>query len=199
MGDEPTPIGGPASGSRFVTRRSLLALLLTLPPGPVAAASRFSWPWHACGQMVARAVLTLLRLDGLIVHMHVVLDGRHVLMSQQFLQTEGIVAQYQVADRKGMTEDVRADALVSDPCTLADAFEEQGHPVPGQRQACFGEDEVVLASAAPFGQLFPIRPVLIQVVKQIAQTIIAQGDAPFFGAFPCDREDAMLAVEIREA
>ncbi len=129
MGDEPTPIGGPASGSRFVTRRSLLALLLTLPPGPVAAASRFSRPWHACGQMVARAVLTLLCLDGLIVHMHVVLDGRHVLMSQQFLQTEGIVAQYQVADRKGMTEDVRADALVSDPCTLADAFEV--HPLVG--------------------------------------------------------------------
>ncbi len=134
-----------------------------------------------------------------VVHMHVVLDGRHVLMSQQFLQTEGIVAQYQVADGKGMAENVRTDALVSDPRTLSDAFEEQGHPVLGQWQARLRKEEVILASATPFRQLLLIRPVLVQVVQEVAQTVIAERDAPFFGAFADDGEDAMLAVEIRKA
>ena len=41
------------------------------PPG-------FPGSWHACRQMITGAVLALLRLDGLVVHMHVVLHRRHV-------------------------------------------------------------------------------------------------------------------------
>ncbi len=74
--------------------------------------------------MIAWAVLVLLRLDGLVVHVHVVLDRRHIFMAQQFLQAERVMAQHQVADGKRMPEDMRADA-----------FEEQRDPIFGQRQA----------------------------------------------------------------
>jgi len=85
--------------------------------------------------MVARAVLALLGLDRLIVHVHVVLDGRHILMPQQFLEAKGVIAQHQVADGEGMAEDVRADALAGDARSFTDALEEQRDPflVSGRR------------------------------------------------------------------
>src|SRR5258708_5880562 len=93
------------------------------------------WPRHARWKMIARAVLALLRLDRLIVHVHVVLHRLHILVPEQFLKTKGVIAQHQVADRKRMTKDVRADTLARDPCALADPFEEQGNAILGERQA----------------------------------------------------------------
>jgi hypothetical protein len=48
------------------------------------------WPWHARGKMIARAILALLRLDRLIVHVHVVLHRLHILVPEQFLQQREI-------------------------------------------------------------------------------------------------------------
>ena len=73
--------------------------------------------------MITGTVLALLGLDGLVVHMHVVLDGRHVLVSQQLLQAEGVVAQHQVANGKRVAQNVRADALAGDARALPDALE----------------------------------------------------------------------------
>src|SRR5579862_4801261 len=66
-------------------RRSLFVLLCTLPPRPVAASARLLWSWHARGQVITWAVLALLGLDGLVVHMHVVLHGSHVFVLQELL------------------------------------------------------------------------------------------------------------------
>jgi hypothetical protein len=61
--------------------RSLFVLLCTLSSGPVAASARLPWPWHTRWQVITGAVLALLRLDGFVVHVHVVLDRRHVFMA----------------------------------------------------------------------------------------------------------------------
>lgn len=45
--------------------------------------------------------------------------------------------------------DARADALLRDPRPLAEAFEEQRHPIFGQWQARLREKEMILPGAAP--------------------------------------------------
>src|SRR5260370_26432496 len=55
---------------------------------------------------------------------------------------------------------------------------------------------MVFSSTAPLCQLFLIRTMFIQVIEQIAQTILSQSDTSFLGAFPQDRDHPMLAVEI---
>jgi hypothetical protein len=100
--------------------------------------------------VIAWAVLALLGLDRLIVHVHVVLDGRHVLMPQQFLQTKGIIAQHQVANSKGMAENVRADALLCDPSTFANACKEQRDAIDRKLATCLSQKEMIPPGAAPF-------------------------------------------------
>ena len=105
------------------SRLALLARSAPLPFRPIAFAPDLPRPRHTRRQVIARAVLALLRLDRLVVHVHVVLDGGHILMPQQFLQAKGIVAQHQVAHSKGMPENVGTDTLVGDPRPFANAFE----------------------------------------------------------------------------
>ena len=119
-------------------------------------------------QVISRAVLALLRLDCLVVHVHVVLHSAHILVTQQFLQAERIIAQHQVADREGVPEDVRTDALVRDPGSLANARKQQRHAIDGQRHAGLGEKQVILSGTAPFRQLLFTRAVTLQVVEQMA-------------------------------
>src|SRR2546429_4822843 len=103
----------------------LFALVLCLKcSAPCLFGSR-----HAGWQMISRTILALLGLDGLVVHMHVVLDRGHVLMPKQFLQTEGVVAQDQITNGKGMAKDVRTDALVGDASPFAQTSEEQGDAI----------------------------------------------------------------------
>src|SRR5260370_41350747 len=84
---------------------------------------------HPCGQMISRTVLAFLRLNGLIIHVHVVLDRRNVLVAKQFLEAEWIIAQHQVANGKSMAQDMGTDALVSNPCSFADPLEKQLNPI----------------------------------------------------------------------
>ena len=149
--------------------------------------------------MVAGAVLALLLLNIVVVHVHVEPHGREVLMPQQLLEREGVVAQLEVADREGVAEDVRADTLAGDASPLAQAREEQRHAVLGERGARLGQEEVILARAAPLGQFLLVGPVLIQVVEQIAQAVLAQGDPAFLRSFALHGEDTAPAVEVAEA
>ena len=48
----------------------------------------------------------------------------------------------------------------------------------------------------PVGQLVLVWPVLIQVVKQVAQAVTPQGDAALLGTLAGHREHAMLAVKV---
>src|SRR6266571_4085936 len=57
-----------------------LTLLRPIPPSP-----RLPWPWERRWQVIARTILPLLRLNRLIVHMHIVFHRGHVLMTKQFL------------------------------------------------------------------------------------------------------------------
>lgn len=69
--------------------RTALAFVIV---GLEAFAAGFFRLWHPHREMITGAVLALLGLDGLIVHVHVILDGRHILMSQQFLEAKGVIA-----------------------------------------------------------------------------------------------------------
>src|SRR5690242_5337988 len=114
---------------------SVSSLFPFLPPSE-ASPPGFPRTWHARWTMIARTVLALLRLDGLIVHVHVVLDRRHIIMPQQLLQAKRVITQHQVPHRKGMPQDMRADALVGDARSLAKTREEHFYAILGERRAC---------------------------------------------------------------
>src|SRR5258706_8351922 len=97
-----------------------------------------------------------------------------------------------------MAEDVGADALVGDSGPLTQTCKEQGHPVFGERSAGFRQKQVILARTTPVSQLLLIWPLFIHVVKQVAQAVLAERDAPFLGALALDGEDATFAVKIHE-
>ncbi len=58
---------------------------------------------------------------------------------------------------------------------------------------------MILARAAPLGQFLLAGTVLVQVVQQIAQAVLAQGDAPLLRPLARDGEDTAPAVEIGQA
>ena len=62
--------------------------------------------------MIARTIFAFLLLDRRIIHVHIELDRRHILVPQEFLQAKGIIAQHQVANGKRMAKDVRTDAFL---------------------------------------------------------------------------------------
>src|SRR5260370_4451695 len=66
-------------------------------------------PRHARWKMIASAVLALLRLNRLIVHVHVVLHRLHILVPEQFLTTKSVIAQNQLAERRRIATHVPAD------------------------------------------------------------------------------------------
>jgi excisionase family DNA binding protein len=74
-GDDPALNGKEALGTGYTALRSLLALLPALPSGAIAPSPCLPRPRHARRQVIPRAVLALLGLDGLVVHVHVVLGG----------------------------------------------------------------------------------------------------------------------------
>lgn len=56
--------------------------------------------WH----VVARRELAFLLLGQGVIEMHVLPDGGHILMTQQFLEGENVAAEHQKADCECMTE-----------------------------------------------------------------------------------------------
>jgi hypothetical protein len=88
-------------------------------------------------------------------------------MSQQLLETEGIIAQDEVANGKGMAKNVGTDTLVGDPCPFAKTGEELRHTVSRQWQTGLREKEVIFASTAPNAEFFLLRPMSIDVIKQM--------------------------------
>ena len=159
----------------------------------------FSWARHARWQVIPRAVLAFLCLDRLIIHVHVVLHSGHVLMAQQLLQAKRVVPQDQVAYGERMTENVRADALVRDASTLTNTLEEQADAIFRQGKTCLGEEQVILAGAAPFNQFLLTRSMAVKVVQKIAQAVVAERDASLLGAFALDDQEAAFAVKITQA
>ncbi len=136
--------------------------------------------------MIARTELALLLLDERIIHMHIVLHRCQVFMSEQFLQRKGVIAQNQVADRKGVPQNVRTDALVGDASPLLDAGKQERHPVGRQRPACLREEEMIFSGTAPGNELLLVWSMTIQVVQQVAQAVAPQCQAPFLVAFAFD-------------
>ena len=181
-----------------LSKLALLARSAPLPLRPIAFAPDLPRPRHARRQMISRTVLALLILNGRVVHVHVVLDRRHILMPQQFLQAKRVIAQYQVAHREGMPQDMRADALVGDPGSLAKTREEHLYPILGERRARLREKHVLFTCTAPFGQFLFTRSVTVEVVQEVAQAVVSEGDAPFLRAFPPYRDHSVPAVEVAE-
>src|SRR6266566_1040483 len=52
--------------------------------------SDLSWSWHPSRNMIARAIFAFLILNESIIHMHIILHGGQIFMSEQLLQAKGI-------------------------------------------------------------------------------------------------------------
>lgn len=163
---------------------------------PSTLPSCLSRPGHAGRDMIARAVFAFLFLQDRIIHVDVVEDGRQILMSQEFLERKGIVALNEVVHGKGVSQDVRTDALSLDPRTFFEPLEEHLHAILGQRLAGFGEEEVILSGAASLRQLFFARTMPIQVVGEIAQAVLSQRHPPLLRPLAQHRDDPVPAIDI---
>ncbi len=82
--------------------------------------------------MIAWTVLALLRLDGSIVHLHIIFDRCHVLMSKKLLQAERIIPKRQIASGKGVPEDVWTDAFARHPCPFLETRKQERHAILGE-------------------------------------------------------------------
>ena len=101
----------------------------------IAFTPDIAWTRHSCGQVIAGTVFAFLLLNGGIIHMHIVLDGGYIIVSQQYLQAERIIAQHEVAHGEGMTQNVRTDAFAGDASPLAKAGEQHLHAIFRERGA----------------------------------------------------------------
>ncbi len=91
---------------------------------------------------------------------------------------------------------MRTDALVGNASTLTDTLEEQVHAIFRQRQARLGEKQVSFSRAAPLRQFLLVRSMAIKVVEQVAQAVVAQGNAPLLGTLALHNQETPFAVEI---
>lgn len=99
--------------------------------------------------MITRAELALLIVKGLVVHPHVDFDGRHIFVSEQFLQAERITTIDQVANGKGVSQNMRTDAFARNPGAFFEPLKEERHAILGERKTRFGEEEVVVSATTP--------------------------------------------------
>lgn len=61
-------------------------------PGSEAFPARLARPWEVFWEVIAWAEFALLVLNGFVIHAHIHLDGRHIFMTKEFLETEWITA-----------------------------------------------------------------------------------------------------------
>src|SRR5258708_5196599 len=144
--------------------------------------------------MVAGAKFALLTLDGLVIHAHIDLHRRHILMSEQFLQAEWIAPVDQITDRESMPQNVRTHPLAGNSGTVLETSKELRHPIFGERKTRFREKNVIFSTTAPGGQFFFLWPIMIQIVEEIPLTVLPHRNAPLFRAFSPHRQDALSPV-----
>src|ERR1700694_3138280 len=58
---------------------------------------------------------------------------------------------------------------------------------------------MIFPGTAPLGQFLIVRPMPLQVVEQVAQTVLPKRAAPLLGAFAFHNDQAVFAVEITGA
>ena len=126
--------------------------------------------------MIARTIFALLLLKHGIIHMDVVEHRGQIFMSQQLLETKGIVTLDEVVHGKGVPQDVRADAFVCNACTRFESLEEHLHAIFGQGLARFGEKDMILSSASPIRELLGVGTMFVQIIEEVALTVLAQRD-----------------------
>src|SRR5581483_8672214 len=102
------------------------------------------FPLHLDRQMIPWTIFALLLLDRHIIHVHIEFDSCHIFMPQEFLQTKGIIPQNQVANSKGVPENVRTDAFIRDSSPFTNPFEKHLYTILGQRGTCFSEKKMIL-------------------------------------------------------
>src|SRR6266536_637617 len=95
-----------------------------------------------------------------------------------------------------MSEDVRADALARNSCTLFETLKEHRHSMFGEWFTRLGEKDMIFPSASPISELLRVGSVLIEIVGQITETVLPQGHTPFLCSLPHPRHHALLAIQI---
>src|SRR6266566_3082000 len=94
---------------------------------------------------------------------------------------------------------MRTDALSFDTGTFFESLEKHLHAILRQRLAGLREKEVILPSAAPLGEFLLVRTMFVQVVGEVAQTVLSQGNTPLFRSLPHHRHDSLFAIQVAQA
>lgn len=94
---------------------------------------------------------------------------------------------------------MRTDTLSRDTSTCFEALEEPIHAILRQWLAGFREKEVIFSCTAPFRKFLLIRTMFVQVVAEVAQTVLSQSDAPLLRSFPQYGHNSLFAINIADA
>src|SRR5436305_14827185 len=132
--------------------------------------------WH----VVARAEFALLLLNKRIVEVHIVFDGRYVLMPEQLLQRIDVTAEHEITYSEGMTENVRADTLVFwQTGAITNAMKEHIDAATSQSKTTLAQKHMILVGIAEVYQFIAFGAVAINVEQQGAKRVSPKRNTPF--------------------
>ena len=80
--------------------------------------------------------------------------------------------------------------------SLRNSWEEERHAIFRERKTSFRKENVIFSTASPFCQLIFLRPVIIEIEKQITLAVLSHGNAPFFRAFSQNRQHSLFAINV---
>jgi hypothetical protein len=148
---------------------------------------------------ITRAELAFLLLNERIIEMHVVLDGRYILMPQQFLERVNVTTEHEVAHGESMAEDVRADTLALRQISpLANALKQHVHAATSEGKTALAQKNVIFTWVAKLHQAITIRTIAVDVEQQRAQRIATKRDAPLLVPLTMHDHRTPVAVKIRQ-
>ncbi len=130
--------------------------------------------------MIAWTKFPFLRLNVGIVQVHIMLHRPHILMAQDFLKTKDVATQHEIADSKGMAEDMGTDTPISQPGPLAQALEQHLYTVEGKRLPGFCQEYMVISYHFRLVEFFRALAPAIQIIEQRPQRISTQCDTALF-------------------
>src|SRR6266568_128146 len=92
---------------------------------------------------------------------------------------------------------MRTDALSFNTGAFFEPLEKHLHAIFGQGLARLGEKEVIFSSASPFVEFLFIRTMFIEIIGEVAQTVLSKCHTSLLRSFPHHRHDPVFAIKIR--
>ena len=116
-----------------------------------------------------RAELPFLLLDECIIEMHIILNGRYILMPEQLLEGVNVTTKHEIAHSKRMAEDVRANTLALrqiNPTTKT--LKQHVYTTTSQGKTAFTQKHMIFVRITNRQQRIAVLAIPINVEKQSA-------------------------------